>query len=157
VVDGAPLRHDRGRVVTGPRRQGREAALQILYFWEVGREQPESAIEAFFAEHQPDASDTVRAFASRLVQGTVDEVADLDAAIETHSRHWRLERLAVVDRLILRMAIWELRHESDTPPAVVLNEALELARRFSSEEAVKFINGVLDSVKRTMEPGPAGA
>jgi len=142
--------------VTGPRRQGREAALQILYFWEVGRAEPQAAVEAFFAEHQPDASDAVREFAGRLVHGTVADVAGLDAAIETQSRHWRLERLAVIDRLILRMAIWELRHESDTPPAVVLNEAIELARRFSSEDAVRFINGVLDGVKRAMEAESTG-
>lgn len=139
--------------MTGPRRQGREAALQILYFWEVGRAELQSAFDAFFAEHQPDATEAVRDFAARLVEGTVAEVAELDALIEQHSRHWRLERLAVIDRLILRLAAWELRHETDTPPAVVLNEAIELARRFSSEDAVRFINGVLDGVKRAMEAG----
>jgi N utilization substance protein B len=137
--------------VSGHRRQAREAAVQILYFWEVGRAQPEAALEAFFAEHQPEASEAVRALAERLVLGTVEDVAELDTAIEAHSRHWRLERLAIIDRLILRMAIWELRHEPETPPAAVLNEALELARLFSTEEAVRFINGVLDGVKRAME------
>jgi N utilization substance protein B len=138
--------------VSGPRRQAREAALQILYFWEVGRAQPQSAIEAYFAEHQPDAGEPMRDFASRLVHGTVADVVELDALIEQHSRHWRIERLAVIDRLILRMAVWELRNESDTPPAAVLNEALELARRFSTEDAVRFINGVLDGIKRSLDP-----
>lgn len=134
--------------MSGPRRQGREAALQILYFWEVGRTEPQAAIEAFFAEHQPEADDEVAAFASRLVHGTVGEVEALDAIIAQHSHHWRVERLATIDRLILRLAVWELRHEPETPPAVVMNEALELARQFSTDDAVRFINGILDSVKK---------
>jgi N utilization substance protein B len=134
--------------VSGPRHQAREAALQILYFWEVGRAQPMSAIDAYFAEHQPDATDEVRSFAAALTLGTIAEVQALDAIIETHSRHWRLDRLAVIDRLILRLAIWELRHDQETPPAAVINEALELARRFSGEDAVKFVNGVLDAVHK---------
>jgi len=141
--------------VSGPRRQGREAALQILYFWEVGGAEADAAIDAYFAEHLPGATDEVIAFAARLVHGTVAELEVLDAAIGEHSHHWRLERLAVIDRLILRLAVWELRHEADTPTAVVLNEALELARRFSTDESVKFINGLLDSIKRdTDRPAP---
>ncbi len=132
----------------GPRRQAREAALQILYFWEVGRTEPQAAIDAYFAEHQPEASDAVTTFASRIVHGTVEDLAAIDAAIAEHSRNWRVERLATIDRLILRMAVWELRHEPETPPAAVINEALELARRFSTDDAVKFINGVLDGIKR---------
>jgi N utilization substance protein B len=143
--------------VNSPRRQGREAALQILYFWEVGRAQPQSAIEAYFAEHQPEAEPPVVAFASRLVHGTVAEIEALDRLIEQHARHWRVERLAVIDRLILRLAIWELRHEPDTPAAVVLNEALELARRFSGEDAVRFVNGVLDSVRKNLDERPASS
>lgn len=137
--------------MSGPRRQGREAALQILYFWEVGRAQPLSAIDAYFQEHQPEASDEVRAFATRLVIGTVGDVAEIDRIIERHSRHWRIDRLSVVDRLILRLAIWEFRHEPETPAAAVINEALELARQFSGEEAVGFVNGVLDAVRREVE------
>jgi N utilization substance protein B len=142
--------------VIGRRTRGREAALQILYFWEVGRAQPLSAIEAYFAEHQPDADEDLVGFASRLVLGTIAEVDDLDRAIEQHARHWRVERLAVVDRIILRLAIWELRHEADTPAAVVINEALELARRFSSDESVRFVNGVLDAAHRS-DQAAAGA
>jgi N utilization substance protein B len=136
---------------TGPRHQGREAALQVLYFWEVGRATPEDALNAFFTEHSPDAPDGVRAFARDLVQGTITEVAALDALIEQHSQNWRMSRLAIIDRLILRMAAWELEHERDTPSAVVLDEALELARTFSTEEAVKFVNGVLDGIRKTLE------
>ncbi len=144
------------------RTPGREAALQILYFWEVGRTQPLSAIESFFAEHEPDADDETVAFASRLALGTIAEVDDLDRVIEQHATHWRIERIAVIDRLVLRLAVWELRHERGTPPAVVINEALELARRFSSDESVRFVNGVLDAIHRhesappeAEAPGPA--
>jgi N utilization substance protein B len=144
--------------VNGPRHLGREAALQILYFWEVGRAQPQVALETFFQEYLPDADPSARAFADRLVRGTILEIESLDRVIEQHSTHWRLERLAVMDRLILRLAIWELRHDPDVPPAVVVNEAIELARRFSSEDAVRFVNGVLDSViKRPGGPPAASA
>ena len=136
---------------TGPRHQARETALQVLYFWEVGRAGADDALAAFFAEHSPDASESVRAFARTLVEGTIAEVAALDALIEQHSQHWRMSRLAIIDRLILRMAVWELEHERDTPPAVILDEALELARTFSTEEAVKFVNGVLDGIRKTIE------
>jgi N utilization substance protein B len=137
--------------VSGHRRQAREAALQILYFWEVGRTQPGPAIDAYFREHQAEAEESVVTFAASIVMGTVKEVAELDALIGRHLRHWRLERLAVIDRSILRMAAWELRHELETPTGVVINEALELARRFSTEDSVAFINGVLDSIRKTLE------
>ncbi len=140
----------------GPRRRARQAAIQILYFWEVGRAQPHTAIETYFAEHERDAPEGVRTFADRLVRGTIGEVDDLDRTIAQHSRHWRVERLAVLDRLILRLAIWEMRHEPETPPAVVLDEAIELARRFSGEDAVRFVNGVLDAVIRESgRPAPS--
>ena len=132
------------------RHQAREAALRSLYLWEVGRTDPGSAVDTIFSEHMFDAPDSVRSFARTIVLGTTDEVAALDAVIQEHSEHWRVERMAVIDRLILRMAVWELRHELDTPPAVVLNEALELARTFSTDDAVKFVNGVLDAVRKSL-------
>jgi len=135
---------------TGPRHQAREAALQVLYFWEVGRATPDDALTSFFTEHAPDAPAPVQEFARNLVHGTITEVAALDALIEQHSQHWRMSRLAIIDRLILRMSVWELEHERDTPAAVVLDEALELARTFSTEEAVKFVNGVLDGIRKTL-------
>jgi N utilization substance protein B len=140
--------------VSGTRRQAREAALQILYFWEVGRTQAQAAIDAYFAEHQPDADPRVVEFATRIVHGTVDGITALDAQIQQHSEHWRVERLAVIDRLILRMSLWELRHARDTPAAAVINEALELARRFSTEDAVRFVNGVLDAAHKSVLQEP---
>jgi len=144
--------------VSDARRQARAAALQALYAWEVGRTAPDEALEAVLGAHYPDASADTKALAADLVQGTVAALTDLDRTIGAHAEHWRVERLAVIDRLILRMAIWELQQSARTPRAVVLNEAIELARRFSSEDAVKFVNGVLDAVGRTIDAGqdPAG-
>jgi N utilization substance protein B len=114
---------------------------------------PDDAIDAVFAEHLPEASDAVRAFAETLVRGAVASHQDIDALIEKQSSHWRLERLAVIDKSILRLAVWELQHQPDTPSAVVLNEALELARTFSGGESVKFVNGVLDGIRKALHPG----
>jgi N utilization substance protein B len=137
-------------VTTGPRHQAREAALQILYFWEVGGARPDDAVRAVFAEHLPEASDAVKAFAARIVQGTIEHLPATDRLIAEHAEHWRLERMAIIDRLILRMAVWELSHEPETPAAVVLDEAVELARTFGTDESTSFVNGVLDAVRRTL-------
>ena len=133
-----------------PRHQAREAALRSLYFWEIGQTDPAHALETYFDVHQPDAPEAVREFAQTLVLGTAADVASLDALIQKHSEHWRLDRLAVIDRLILRLGAWELQHARDTPHAVILNEALELARTFSTDDAVRFVNGVLDSIRKSL-------
>ena len=137
--------------MTGPpRHQAREAALQILYFWQVGGTQPSAAIGAFFREHQPEATESTRLFAESLVYGTIGHIADLDQLIERHSKNWRLERIAVIDRLILRMAAFELQHVPETPAPVVMNEAIELARTYSGDESVPFVNGVLDAMRKSL-------
>lgn len=133
------------------RHQAREAALQVLYFCHISGAEADDALAAFYEEHLPDASDALRGFASKLVRGTIAEAAALDALIEQHSKHWRLERLAIIDRLILRMGGWELQHEPDLAPAVVIDEALELARTYSSEESTGFVNGVLDAMAKAIE------
>jgi N utilization substance protein B len=137
-------------VTTGPRHRARETALQILYFWEVGRATPDEAIDSFFALHDPEASEPLRAFASELVRGTIAEVGEIDGLITARSEHWRLDRLAVIDRMILRMAVWELRHERDTPAPVVIDEAIELARTFSTDDSVRFVNGILDAIRKDL-------
>jgi transcription antitermination protein NusB len=134
--------------MTSRRHQAREAALQILYFWEVGRTDPQQAIDAYFREHQPEAPDATRTYAAELVRGTIADLDALDRSIEQHSANWRLERLAAIDRLILRMAVWELLHQPDVPPAVVIDEALELARTFGADDSVRFVNGVLDAIRK---------
>jgi N utilization substance protein B len=135
---------------SSPRHRAREAALQMLYFCEISHASPDEAVTAFFAEHLPEASDGVRTFAGELVEGVIVEIVGLDALIEQHSQHWRLARLAAIDRLILRMAAWELQHRPDTPAAVVLDEAIELARTFSTEDSARFVNGVLDGIRQTL-------
>ena len=141
--------------MTHARHLAREAALQTLYLCEIGRTNPADALEAYFAEHGAELDDEARAFTHELVVGTVADQAAIDRLIGEHARNWRLERIAVIDRLVLRLAIGELRHRPDTPAAVVIDEALELARTFSGDDAVKFVNGVLDAVRKTLErPNP---
>lgn len=136
------------------RHRAREAALQILYQWEVGRTGVDNAAETFFElqwnDEQPPA-EALREFAVSLTRDTVRRLDEIDALIAASAENWRPERMAIIDRLILRMAVCEFVRDADTPPAVVINEALELARTFSSEDAVKFINGMLDGIRRRME------
>jgi N utilization substance protein B len=137
-----------------PRHRAREAAVQILYQWDIGRGDVGRAAETFFAWQWPNAdppSDELRAFASGLARDTVDRLPSIDPLIADTAERWRPERMAVLDRLILRMAICELMRDRTTPPAVVINEALELARTFSTEESVKFINGMLDAIRKTID------
>ena len=139
------------------RHRAREAALQVLYQWEIGKSDVDRAVETFFDLQWADAKppeDELRAFASSLASDTVRTLDEVDALIAGSAENWRPERMAVIDRLILRMAVCEfVRNKStgDTPPAVVINEALELARTFSTEDAVKFINGMLDGIRKKME------
>jgi N utilization substance protein B len=128
----------------------RGAALQALYLCDVGRVEPRVALETVFAEHLADAEPDVRAFAAMLVEGVVADRAGLDALIGAHSQHWRIERMAVIDLLVLRLGAWELRYQPDTPAAVVLNEAIELARTFGSDESPRFVNGVLDAIRKKL-------
>jgi N utilization substance protein B len=135
------------------RHGARRAALQVLYQWEIGGASLDDTLATFWEvrERDPDASDTGpvdREFAARLARGTAATLPELDPLLDAQAEHWRLSRMAVVDRLILRLAAYELRYMAETPPAVVINEALELARTFSTEEAVRFINGILDGLAR---------
>ena len=150
-----------------PRHRAREAALQILYQWEVGRTDVGSAADTFFdlqwADSEPP-SDDLRSFSTELAHDTVRRLAEADALIADTAERWRPERMAVLDRLILRMAVTELLRAApaavptpdSAPPAVVINEALELARTFSTEEAVKFINGMLDAIRKKIEGSAPG-
>jgi N utilization substance protein B len=136
------------------RRRAREAALQILYQWDVGKIDIGRAIDTFFSQQWPDAaapSDELRQFAEDLARDSVTRLEAIDVLIAGTAQRWRPERMAIVDRLILRMAICELMRGPEMPHAVVINEALELARTFSTEDAVKFINGMLDAVRKKLE------
>jgi transcription antitermination protein NusB len=136
------------------RHQARQAALQMLYQWEVGRLSMFEVRQTFWT-HGTDAgeplSDDLRAFATRLADGVAEAIGQTDPLIAEAAQHWRIERMNVMDRLILRLAIYEFLHQPDTPGKVIINEALELARTFSGDEAVRFINGVLDAVRKKLE------
>ena len=137
-----------------PRHRAREAALQILYHWEIAQTDIPDAIETFFSLQWPDETpppEALRTLAADLAADTVRHLSRIDALIADTTERWRPERMAVLDRLIMRLAICELLRPSGTPSAVVINEALELARTFSTEESVKFINGMLDAIRRKLE------
>jgi len=128
------------------RRRARECALQLLYQWEGERSAPSSLLPEFWKSREEDAG--TRKFAEQLFLGAAAAAEKLDALIAAHSEHWRLERMAAIDRNLLRLAVYEMRTRTDVSPAVVINEALEIARRFSSADSVEFINGVLDAIRK---------
>ena len=136
------------------RHRAREAALQVLYQWDIGRGHINHAVNTFFALQWPDpepAPDALREFASALACETVARLEAIDLLIADTAERWRPERMAILDRLILRMAVCELLREPPLPAAVVIDEALELARTFSTDESVKFVNGVLDGIRKKLE------
>jgi len=132
----------------GSRTKSRELALQMLFQWEVGQHPPANVLLTFMRGRNlaPD----VDSFARSLFEGTVSEVDALDRTIAEHAKNWRTERMGAIDRNILRMALYEMLHHPETPGAVVINEALELARRFASEDSVEFVNGVLDGIWKSL-------
>ncbi len=134
----------------GTRRKSREMVLQMLFQADMGRQTPDEVRRTFWREHDSTQED-VRGFAEDLFRTATDHTAEIDRLIERHAEHWRMERMATVDRNVLRSAVAELMGFPTTPRAVVINEALEIARKFSSPESVQFINGVLDSVGRELE------
>ena len=126
----------------------------MLFQIDLAGDTPAQVFEHFW-EGQIEADASTRAFAERLVNGVVRERPRLDRAIAEQARNWRLERMAVVDRNVLRVAVWELLFDPETPPPVVIDEAVEVARRFGSEQSASFINGVLDAILRAHgAPGP---
>jgi N utilization substance protein B len=132
-----------------PRRRSREAALQVLYAIDVAgaREVADDAFETAAAHFDvPEAS---RSFAEELVKGVVAKRDELDARVATHATHWRISRMAAVDRNVLRLATYELCN-TDTPTPVVIDEAVRLARRFGEDRSPAFVNGILDAIARTV-------
>ncbi len=133
------------------RHRDRERALQILFQWDMRHIPVDECIRLFnetlYTETERPAKLRDDSFVESLVCGTVERQPEIDDMIKKHLEHWRIERMAVVDRNILRLATFELLH-TPTPPAVVIDEALELARRFSNDESVQFVNGVLDAAHK---------
>lgn len=138
----------------GVRRRARECALQMLFSYDLARPSVEELIDNYWGE-MAEATEDVRNFANELVKGTVEHLEDIDERIRLRTEHWRIPRMAVVDRNLLRMAVYEFVYQPSTPKTVAINEALEIARRFSTTEATQFINGILDAIKRDLETQPA--
>src|SRR3984893_6498504 len=134
----------------GTRRKSRELVLQMLFQSDMGKQDADHVRRTFWAEHGATSSD-VRGFADDLFRVATDRVAEIDGLIERHAEHWRMERMAAVDRNLLRAAVSEFLAYPDTPRAVVINESLEIARKFSSPESVQFVNEVLDSVAKELK------
>ncbi len=134
----------------GTRRKSRELVLQMLFQADMGRQSAEDVRRTFWQERDSVGSD-VQGFAEDLFRVATDRTSEIDGLIERHAEHWRMERMAAVDRNVLRAAVAELLGFPKTPRAVIINEALEIARKFSAPESVQFINGVLDSVSRDLE------
>jgi N utilization substance protein B len=129
------------------RTKGREFAMQMLFQWDMSKQDVSKLEKKFWSNAK--AADSTREFANRLFEGTARDISALDEMIVRHADNWRFERLAAIDRAILRLAIYELRN-TDTPPKVVLNEAIELAKKFSSEDSGSFVNGILDAFRKTL-------
>lgn len=135
----------------GSRRKARECALQMLFAADVAEMPADDVVRSYWAElGETDLDVTARDFATRLASRTLSNLELLDERIRSRAEHWRISRMAVVDRNILRLAVYEFLYEP-TPRTVAINEALEIARRFSTYEATQFINGILDAIKRDLD------
>jgi len=138
-------------IFMGSRRKARECALQMLFAADVAEMPADDVVRSYWAElGESDLDDTAREFATRLASRTLSNLELLDERIRSRAEHWRISRMAVVDRNILRLAVYEFLYEP-TPRTVAINEALEIARRFSTYEATQFINGILDAIKRDLD------
>ena len=136
------------------RHRAREAAVQMLYQWEIGKLSMPEVMSTYWTPgltSDEPIGDELREFATALAYGVAEALDRIDPLIVEAAEHWRIERMAVMDRIVLRLAVYEFLHQPDTPARVVINEALELARTFSTDEAVRFINGILDGIRRTLQ------
>ncbi|HOE27711.1 MAG: transcription antitermination factor NusB [Candidatus Aureabacteria bacterium] len=130
----------------GSRRRSREFALQCLYGIEISHEDPERALAEFWAEHPAD--EEVRRYASGLVKGACAARGEIDRLIAGCAKNWTLERMAAVDRNILRLAVYEMRSGGEPPPAVIINEAVDIAKKYSTPDSGAFVNGILDRIHK---------
>ncbi|MFZ1701255.1 MAG: transcription antitermination factor NusB [Pyrinomonadaceae bacterium] len=141
---------DKAEKSSGTRHKARECALQMLFAADMASYDCDSLTSDYWNELGDAAiDDNTRDFANALVCGTLENLQALDDRIRTRAEHWRIERMAIVDRNVLRLAVYEFVHR-DTPDTVAINEALETARRFSTYEATQFINGILDAIKQDL-------
>jgi N utilization substance protein B len=151
---------DKAEKSSGTRHKARECALQMLFAADMADRDGTHLTENYWNELGDTAiDDRTRDFANSLVRGTLREIETIDTRIRTRAEHWRIERMAIVDRNVLRLAVYEFLYH-DTPATVAINEALEIARRFSTYEATQFINGILDAIKQDLDkaaPSPDDA
>lgn len=146
----------------GKRRRARELALQFLYQYDTLMEfSPEDTnidetLRLFWATKETPLEDDVREFSDRLIVGACDNIRGIDEIIERYSEHWRLSRMSRIDKNILRMAIYELVYLGDIPPPVTINEAVELAKKYGTEESGAFVNGILDRIRMSLTKGEIG-
>ena len=142
---------DKAEKSSGTRHKGRECALQMLFAFDVVNGDCNALTKHYWDEIGDTAiDDKTRDFANGLVCGTLDNIADIDDRIRERAEHWRIERMAIVDRNVLRLAVYEFVYQS-TPHTVIINEGLEIARKFSTFESTQFINGILDGIKLDLE------
>jgi len=142
------------------RHRARQQALQLLFQWDLRRTEPEEILRGYYESlllsEESVAKPRRDSFVETLFRGVMSSVDSIDQIITRHAEHWKIQRMPTVDRNILRIAVYEMQR-TDTPPAVAIDEALELARRFAGEESVHFVNGVLDAVRRELAAAaPAG-
>lgn len=133
----------------GSRRKSREVALQLLYMCEFNAGDVDKMLMHFWRDGELD--DRIISFARDLIVGTLDCKNDIDRLIAESSEHWRLDRMALIDRNVMRLAVYEFIYTPSTPKKVVINEAIEIAKRFSSEESTQFVNGILDNIRMKIE------
>ena len=133
----------------GTRRKSRELAMQMLFQGDLGKQKPEE-VERLFWDSRDDVDDETRGFADDLHRLATQREEEVDALIQKHAQNWRMERMPVVDRNLLRTAVAEMLGYPKTPTAVIINEALEIARRYAAPESMNFLNGVLDAIGREL-------
>jgi N utilization substance protein B len=133
----------------GTRRKSRELTMQMLFQGDLGKQTPDE-VRGLFWTSRDDVDAETRGFAEDLYRVATAKQVEIDALIESHAQNWRLERMAVVDRNVLRTAIAEMLAYPNTPAAIVINESLEIARRYAAPESVNFLNGILDAVARSL-------
>jgi len=133
----------------GQRRKAREETLRILFRLEFENKQIEKTLDQYWKNKK--ASEEIKEYSTWLVNGVISDQAKIDNIIQQVSEHWRISRMALVDRNILRMAVFELLYEEKIAPAIVINEAIEIAKKYSGEEAATFVNGILDAIRKDLK------
>jgi len=131
----------------GDRRQARELALQALFFFDMDKSDPDQSLKAFCANNEEKLTQGVKPFFLDLVKGVKENGSQIDALLNKYSKNWKISRMPVVDRNIMRIAIFEFLKHSDIPPSVTINEAVEIGKKYGTRDSGSFINGVLDRIK----------